>query len=198
MFFIHNWGIFTLKPRLCRVEFLYLHPGLRNQSQLALSLDPIDPGWGVIRIAAERHSAESRNEGESPTTIAVPLPCQAPPTTHGRSMFNPMEVKYRSTRGGVSGFSFQEAILSGFAPDGGLFVPDSLPRFSLEDLRSWANLTYPQLIEKFTRLFISQDEIADQEIPGKFIAWIILILFHINSSNLGVQVATPWKLNARD
>ena len=80
-----------------------------------------------------------------------------------------MDVKYRSTRGGVSGVSFQEALLSGFAPDGGLFVPDSLPRFSLEDLKSWANLTYPQLIEKFVRLFISQDEIANQEIPGKFI-----------------------------
>jgi threonine synthase len=81
-----------------------------------------------------------------------------------------MEVKYRSTRGGVSGVSFQEALLSGFAPDGGLFVPDSLPSFSLEDLKSWANLTYPQLIEKFTRFFISQNEIADQEIPGKFLA----------------------------
>ena len=79
-----------------------------------------------------------------------------------------MEMKYSSTRGGASGFSFQEALLSGFAPDGGLFVPDSLPRFSLEDLKSWANLTYPQLIENFARLFISQDEIANQEIPGKF------------------------------
>ena len=87
-----------------------------------------------------------------------------------------MDVKYRSTRGGVSGVSFQEALLSGFAPDGGLFVPDSLPRFSLEDLKSWANLTYPQLIEKFVRLFISQDEIANQEIPGKFIVCIHVLL----------------------
>ena len=85
-------------------------------------------------------------------------------------------MKYRSTRGGVSGVSFQKALLSGFAPDGGLFVPDSLPRFSLEDLKSWANLTYPQLIEKFVRLFISQDEIADQEIPGKFIVCMHVLL----------------------
>ena len=91
-------------------------------------------------------------------------------TSRGQSNdIQKMEVKYRSTRGGVAGFSFEEALLSGFAPDGGLFVPDSLPRFSLEDLKSWANLTYLQLIEKFTRLFISQDEITDQEMPGKFI-----------------------------
>ena len=82
-----------------------------------------------------------------------------------------MEIKYRSTRGGASGFSFREAILSGFAPDGGLFLPDSLPKFSLEDFKSWADLTYPQLIEKFVRLFISQDEIADNEISGKFIVF---------------------------
>ena len=96
-----------------------------------------------------------------------------------------MDVKYRSTRGGVSGVSFQEALLSGFAPDGGLFVPDSLPRFSLEDLKSWANLTYPQLIEKFVRLFISQDEIANKEIPGKFTV-CIHVLLHQDQSKLQV------------
>ena len=77
-----------------------------------------------------------------------------------------MEVKYRSTRGGVSGVSFQEALLSGFAPDGGLFVPERLPKFSSADIKSWANLTYPQLIEKFTRFFISRQEVTDQEISG--------------------------------
>ena len=77
-----------------------------------------------------------------------------------------MEIKYQSTRGGVSGNSFQEALLSGFAPDGGLFVPDSLPRFSTDDLKSWANLTYLQLIKKFTRFFISRNEVTDQEIVG--------------------------------
>lgn len=77
-----------------------------------------------------------------------------------------MEIKYQSTRGGVSGYSFQDALLSGFAPDGGLFVPDSLPRFSTDDLKSWANLTYLQLIEKFTRFFILRNEVTDQEIVG--------------------------------
>lgn len=79
-----------------------------------------------------------------------------------------MEIKYRSTRGGVSGYTFQEALLSGFAPDGGLFVPDTLPKFSRDDIKSWADLTYPQLIEKFTRFFISRNEVTDQEISGTF------------------------------
>ena len=79
-----------------------------------------------------------------------------------------MEVKYRSTRGGVTGISFEAAVLSGFAPDGGLFLPDSLPRFSPDDFKSWASFTYPQLIEKFMRFFLPQNEATDQEISGKF------------------------------
>ena len=35
--------------------------------------------------------------------------------------------RYRSTRGGVAAVSFQEALLQGLAPDGGLFVPDRIP-----------------------------------------------------------------------
>ena len=77
-----------------------------------------------------------------------------------------MEVKYRSTRGGISGVSFQEAVLSGFAPDGGLFLPESLPRFTSDEFKSWVGFTYPRLIEKFMRFFLSQKDATDQEISG--------------------------------
>ena len=80
-----------------------------------------------------------------------------------------MELTYRSTRGGANGITFEEALLSGFAPDGGLYLPDKLPMFSSDDLKSLANFTYPQLIAKFARLFISQKEITDQEISGMFL-----------------------------
>ena len=80
-----------------------------------------------------------------------------------------MEVKYKSTRGGISGISFEAAVLSGFAPDGGLFLPESLPRFSRDEFKSWATFTYPQLIEKFMRYFLSNSEADDHEISGKFV-----------------------------
>ena len=57
-------------------------------------------------------------------------------------------MKYVSTRGGVCGVSFQEALLSGYAPDGGLYVPESLPKLSSSELQSWAGLSYPQVVEK--------------------------------------------------
>jgi threonine synthase len=43
-----------------------------------------------------------------------------------------MPITYRSTRGRES-VSFAEALLRGLAPDGGLYVPDAIPRMPLEE-----------------------------------------------------------------
>lgn len=53
-------------------------------------------------------------------------------------------MKYQSTRGGVSGLSFIEAVMMGLADDGGLLVPDSIPDVSGE-LGSWAEASYSEL-----------------------------------------------------
>ena len=44
-------------------------------------------------------------------------------------------MKYQSSRGGVKDLSFEDVLFAGYAPDGGLFVPSSIPRLSLETLR---------------------------------------------------------------
>lgn len=77
-----------------------------------------------------------------------------------------MSIKYQTTRGFIKGASFQQALLSGFAPDGGLFVPESLPRFTRDEIRSWVGLSYPQLVEKLMRFFIAPEELSSQEIHG--------------------------------
>ena len=41
-------------------------------------------------------------------------------------------MKFRSTRGGHS-VTFDEALIQGIAEDGGLFLPDTLPEFSMDD-----------------------------------------------------------------
>ncbi len=52
-------------------------------------------------------------------------------------------IRYRDTRGVTSrSRTFTEAILEGIAPGGGLFVPERLPEFSLEQIRSLAALPY--------------------------------------------------------
>ena len=76
-------------------------------------------------------------------------------------------MKFRSTRGGVSGVSFEEALMSGFAADGGLFLPEDLPVLTKQEWRALAPLSYPQLVKKFLRLFISDDELSDNDIEGR-------------------------------
>ncbi|MDB9789460.1 threonine synthase, partial [Gammaproteobacteria bacterium] len=54
-------------------------------------------------------------------------------------------MKYESTRGGCPQQNFEQVLLTGLAPDGGLYVPTELPHFSTEEIASWRELSYPDL-----------------------------------------------------
>lgn len=69
-------------------------------------------------------------------------------------------MKYISTRGGMQPQSFQDVLLEGLAPDGGLAVPQSLPVISPELLESWRTLTYPQLAAQVLGYFVTDIESA--------------------------------------
>ena len=64
-------------------------------------------------------------------------------------------MKYISTRGGIPPISFQEAVMMGLAIDGGLLLPESLPKINQETLDSWASLSFQQLASKIFHLFVS-------------------------------------------
>lgn len=76
-------------------------------------------------------------------------------------------MKYVSTRGSCPPVSFQEAVLTGLAPDGGLYVPQQIPSVTKEQLQSWVGLTYPLLAEKVVRLFITEEELSSLQLRGK-------------------------------
>lgn len=65
-----------------------------------------------------------------------------------------MSVKYYSTRNPEKKYTSAEAILQGLAPDGGLFVPDNIPKLkhSLEQLGA---MTYKQVAYEVMSLFFS-------------------------------------------
>jgi len=63
-------------------------------------------------------------------------------------------MKYISTRGGGEPKSFEEVVLTGLAPDGGLYVPESLPVFSQNEIASWAGLSYADLAFKIISPFV--------------------------------------------
>ena len=59
-----------------------------------------------------------------------------------------MHQRYKSTRGGTAqdDYSFEEALFSGYAPDGGLFVPASLPSCrKKEQYLRWSKMIFAEL-----------------------------------------------------
>lgn len=63
-------------------------------------------------------------------------------------------MKFCSTRGGARGASFEEAISSGYAPDGGLYVPEALPLVSTGELARWRGLGFAELAVVILELFV--------------------------------------------
>ena len=72
-------------------------------------------------------------------------------------------MKYISTRGRTPAQSFEEVLLTGLAPDGGLFVPESVPKVDRETMLSWKNLGYAELAFEIIRLYTG-DSIADEDL----------------------------------
>ncbi|MCP5206145.1 MAG: threonine synthase [Hahellaceae bacterium] len=54
-------------------------------------------------------------------------------------------MKYISTRGKAEALGFEDVLLTGLATDGGLYVPEVLPRFTKEEIASWRGLPYAEL-----------------------------------------------------
>lgn len=67
-------------------------------------------------------------------------------------------IRYKSTRGGASGLTFETAVFEGLAPDGGLLVPDHIPDVSAT-YKSWAKLSFDELAFEIASLFCGEDEV---------------------------------------
>ena len=63
-------------------------------------------------------------------------------------------MKYISTRGDAPALNFEEVLLAGLASDGGLYVPDELPRFDTDEIAAMAALDYVELAERIVTPFI--------------------------------------------
>ena len=77
-------------------------------------------------------------------------------------------MKYISTRGGCPPQNFEEVLLTGLAPDGGLFVPQNLPKLSNTDIESLRSLSYSDLAIEIISPFIGG------EIPAEDLQKIII------------------------
>ncbi|MEN7972862.1 MAG: threonine synthase [Verrucomicrobiota bacterium] len=69
-------------------------------------------------------------------------------------------MKYISTRGRMEPIGFQDAVMTGLAPDGGLLLPEELP--NVEDrFEEWAQLSYTELAFEVMSLFATDIPPAD-------------------------------------
>ena len=74
-------------------------------------------------------------------------------------------MKFISTRGDAPVLSFEEVVLTGLASDGGLYVPETIPSFSKEEIASWAGLSYQELAFKIITPFVD-GEISDDDLKA--------------------------------
>ncbi|XP_025783131.1 threonine synthase-like 2 [Puma concolor] len=75
-------------------------------------------------------------------------------------------MRYISTRGMAPRVDFEGALFSGYAPDGGLFMPEELPQLSIETLHQWSTLSYPGLVKELCTLFIGPELIPRDVLNG--------------------------------
>jgi len=66
-------------------------------------------------------------------------------------------MKYISTRNSKKTFSFKDVFLNALAPDGGLFVPQNIPFFSIKELNKLKKLSYNDLAAKIIIKFCSEE-----------------------------------------
>jgi threonine synthase len=64
-------------------------------------------------------------------------------------------MKYLSTRGSAPALDFEQVTLAGLASDGGLYVPESWPQFSADDIRGLAGLSYVETAVRVMLPFVS-------------------------------------------
>jgi threonine synthase len=74
-------------------------------------------------------------------------------------------MKYVSTRGSAPELSFEQAMMTGLARDGGLYVPDVIPTLSQTQIAAMAGQSYEQIAYTVMRPYIG-DTFTDDEFRG--------------------------------
>lgn len=74
-------------------------------------------------------------------------------------------MRYISTRGQAPALSFEDVVLTGMASDGGLYVPESFPSLSADDLAEMAGLPYVEIAFRVMKPFVG-GEIDDDTFRG--------------------------------
>ncbi len=70
---------------------------------------------------------------------------------------------YKSTRGGAKRISFQGVLFSGLAADGGLYIPDHLPKLGVMDVSKFVDKSYEEVAISILKPFLG-DLFSEEEL----------------------------------
>ena len=80
-------------------------------------------------------------------------------------------MKYHSTRGGLTGLTFEQALFTGICSDGGLLLPEVIHTIDVVTLKKMASMSYVELLKYLSRLYIAETEIPTVDLEGWQIRW---------------------------
>ena len=72
--------------------------------------------------------------------------------------------RYLSTRGGSQTLGFEEVVLKGLATDGGLFIPEEIPKIPEDWSTKWKGLAFADLAFEILSLYISAKEVPANDL----------------------------------
>ncbi|KAM0790020.1 threonine synthase [Microbotryomycetes sp. NB124-2] len=75
-------------------------------------------------------------------------------------------MRYLSTRGGDERLSFEQTVLTGLAPNGGLYIPEHLPSLPSDWQQQWSKLSFTELALEIYSLFIPTEEIPREDLKS--------------------------------
>lgn len=107
-------------------------------------------------------------------------------------------MKYVSTRGLDCG-SFEDAVLAGWASDGGMILPEIIPRLDIDSLLSNKNLCYQDILYEVLKLYtvnsIVENDLKDiikESFDESFDVPTIIKNKSINYNNIEMDIAELW------
>ena len=78
---------------------------------------------------------------------------------------NARNMQYVSSRGSAPALNFEDVTLAGLASDGGLYLPESWPGFSAEEIAALSGLSYVEtavrVMQPFVAGSLSEEELRD-------------------------------------
>lgn len=73
-------------------------------------------------------------------------------------------MKYRSSRGSSDRRSFEDILIHCYAGDGGIYLPEVIPKLSHQDLVALSGCAYVELCQRILKLYISDEEYKELQI----------------------------------